>query len=271
MSYEKIRQAAEYVGGIIGFKPEIGIILGSGLGGIAEKIESRIEIPYKEIPHMACSTAPGHKGQLVCGSLGGKKVVCMQGRLHFYEGHPMEDIAFPIRMMKLLGIETLIVTNAAGGVNFDFNVGDIMLIEDHINFQGTNPLIGENASQFGPRFNDMTYTYTPELRKIAAAAAEELGIKLRKGVYFACTGPSYETPAEIRAFRILGADAVGMSTVPEVTIAAHAGIRVLAFSLITNMAAGVLDQKLTEEEVIEIGQRQGHVLQALILRCIENM
>lgn len=271
MSYEKIRQAAEYVGGIIGCRPETGIILGSGLGGIAEKIENKIQIPYGDIPHMACSTAPGHKGQLVCGSLGGKNVICMQGRLHFYEGHPMEDIAFPIRMMKLIGVETLIVTNAAGGVNLSFDVGDIMLIEDHINFQGTNPLIGSNDARFGPRFADMTYTYTPELRDLAEAAAMELGIELKRGVYFACTGPSYETPAEIRAFRLLGADAVGMSTVPEVTIAAHAGLKVLAFSLITNMAAGVLDRKLTEEEVIEIGQRQGHVLQSLILRCIENM
>jgi len=271
MEYQYIYEAAEYVRGRIDRKPQIGIILGSGLGGIAEKIEGKTEIPYREIPHFACSTAPGHKGQLVSGSLAGVDVICMQGRLHFYEGHPMQDIAFPIRVMKLLGIETLVVTNAAGGVNLSFNVGDIMLIEDHINFQGTNPLIGENSSEFGPRFCDMTYTYTPELREIAAAAAEKLGIKLQKGVYLACTGPSYETPAEIRAFRILGADAVGMSTVPEVIIASHAGLKVLAFSLITNMAAGVLDQKLTEEEVIEIGQRQGHVLQGLILECIEQM
>lgn len=271
MEFIHVQEAAEYVKSRIDRVPKTGIILGSGLGGIAGRIESKIEIPYKEIPHFACSTAPGHVGQLVCGRLAGMDVICMQGRLHFYEGHSMENIAFPIRVMKLLGVETLIVTNAAGGVNLGFNVGDIMLIEDHINFQGTNPLIGPNMPEFGVRFCDMSYTYTPALRAIAREAAAELNIDLKQGVYLACTGPSYETPAEIRAFRILGADAVGMSTVPEVIIASQAGLKVLAFSLVTNMAAGVLDQKLTEEEVIEIGQKQGHVLQGLILRCIEKM
>lgn len=271
MKYEYIQEAADYVRTKITEAPEIGLILGSGLGGIAEKIENKREIPYREIPHFACSTAPGHKGQLVAGKLGGMNVICMQGRLHYYEGHSMESIIFPIRVMKLLGVRTLIVTNAAGGVNLNYQVGDLMLIEDHINFLGYNPLIGPNAEEFGPRFCDMSYTYTPALRCIADAAAQKLGTHLQHGVYMATTGPSFETPAEIRAFRVMGADAVGMSTVPEVIAASHCGMEVLAFSLITNMAAGVLDQPLTEEEVIEIGARKGAELQALIMQIIKDL
>ncbi len=268
MEYEKIRQAADHIRSKIHGTPAIGMILGSGLGGIAEKIENPVVIPYGDIPHFCRSTAPGHKGQLVYGSLGGAAVICMQGRLHYYEGHHMADMILPIRVMKLLGVRTLIVTNAAGGINLDFQVGDLMLIEDHINLMGRNPLIGPNAPEFGPRFCDMTYAYTPALRQIARETARELDIDLRQGVYLACTGPSYETPAEIRAFRILGADAVGMSTVPEVIAASHCGMEVLAFSLITNMAAGVLDQPLTEEEVILEGQRKGAVLQKLICEIL---
>ena len=268
MGFEQVQEAAAYVRERIGEEPRIGIILGSGLGGIAEVIEDKHVIPYGEIPHFVCSTAPGHKGQFVAGRFGGKPVICMQGRLHFYEGHALSDIIFPVRVMKLLGVRSLIVTNAAGGVNTGFQVGDLMLIEDHINFMGTNPLIGPNAAEFGPRFCDMSYTYTPSLRRAAEDAAEKLGISLRRGVYLGCTGPSYETPAEIRAFRTLGADAVGMSTVPEVIAASHCGLKVLAFSLITNMAAGVLDQPLSEEEVIEIGNRRGAELQRLITQIV---
>ncbi len=271
MQYAFVREAAEYVRSRIEKTPKIGIVLGSGLGDLASYIENKVEIPYGEIPHFACSTAPGHKGQLVYGSLNGKTVICMQGRLHYYEGHPMKDIIFPVRVMKLLGVETLILTNAAGGINREFQVGDLMLIEDHINFQGTNPLIGPNDEQFGPRFCDMSYTYTPALRNLAKQVAKQLNIPLQEGVYLACTGPSFETPAEIRAFRVLGADAVGMSTVPEVIAASHCGMQVLAFSLITNMAAGILDQKLTEEEVMVIGQRQGHVLQSLVRNILNQM
>lgn len=271
MNYDYIQEAAAYIRGRITEVPLIGIILGSGLGGIAEKIEEKYEIPYGTIPHFACSTAPGHKGQLVAGKLGGMPVICMQGRLHYYEGHNMEDIVFPIRVMKLLGIQTLIVTNAAGGINQSYQVGDLMLIEDHINLMGCNPLVGPNIPEFGPRFCDMTYTYTPALRRLADAAAEKLGIALQHGTYLACSGPSYETPAEIRAFRILGADAVGMSTVPEIIAASHCGLKVLAFSLITNMAAGVLDQPLTEEEVIVIGNHKGLVLQSLIMQIIADL
>ena len=267
MEIRHIQEAADFVRGRLSAAPAVGIILGSGLGGIADKIENKVEIPYREIAHFACSTAPGHKGQLVCGTLSGVPVVCMQGRLHYYAGHATADIVFPIRVMKLLGVKTLIVTNAAGGVNLDFNVGDLMLIEDHINFL-PNPLIGPNAAEFGPRFCDMSYAYTPALRKLAAETAARLGIELRRGVYMAVTGPSFETPAEIRAFRTLGADAVGMSTVPEVISAAHCGMKVLAFSLITNMAAGVLDQPLSEEEVIEAGNRKGAMLQTLIAEIL---
>ena len=270
MDCNYVQEAAEYVRARIGETPRIGLILGSGLGGIAEVIEDKHVIPYGEIPHFVCSTAPGHKGQFVAGRFGGKPVICMQGRLHFYEGHALSDIIFPVRVMKQLGVTSLIVTNAAGGINTSFQVGDLMLIEDHINFMGTNPLIGPNDASFGPRFCDMTYTYTPALRQAAQEAAQSLGLTLQKGVYLGCTGPSYETPAEIRAFRTLGADAVGMSTVPEVIAASHCGLQVLAFSLITNMAAGSLDQPLTEEEVIEIGNRRGSDLQRLITRIVTD-
>ena len=270
MDCNYVQEAAEYVRARIGETPRIGLILGSGLGGIAEVIEDKHVIPYGEIPHFVCSTAPGHKGQFVAGRFGGKPVICMQGRLHFYEGHALSDIIFPVRVMKQLGVTSLIVTNAAGGINTSFQVGDLMLIEDHINFMGTNPLIGPNDASFGPRFCDMTYTYTPALRQAAQEAAQSLGLTLQKGVYLGCTGPSYETPAEIRAFRTLGADAVGMSTVPEVIAASHCGLQVLAFSLITNMAACILDQPLTEEEVIEIGNRRGSDLQRLITRIVTD-
>ena len=271
MHYESVLEAAAYVRSMLPREPAIGIVLGSGLGDLAGEIENKIEIPYGDIPHFARSTAPGHKGQLVYGTLGGKPVLCMQGRLHYYEGHTMESIIFPVRVMKLLGVRTLILTNAAGGVNTGFQVGDLMLIRDHINFLGYNPLIGPNDNRFGPRFCDMTYAYTPALQDLARETAARLNISLREGVYLACTGPSFETPAEIRAFRTLGADAVGMSTVPEVIAASHCGINVLAFSLITNMAAGVLEQKLTEEEVILIGRQQGHVLQALVRGIVEQL
>lgn len=271
MCYEMIQEAADHIRSKLPSQPKIGIILGSGLGDLANEIENKVEIPYCQIPHFSCSTAPGHRGQLVCGQLKGKDVVCMQGRLHYYEGHTMQSIIFPVRVMKQLGVQTLILTNAAGGINTGFQVGDLMLIQDHINFLGFNPLIGANDHRIGPRFCDMTYAYTPALQKLARQAASELGIPLREGVYLACTGPSFETPAEIRAFRALGADAVGMSTVPEVIAASHCGMQVLAFSLITNMAAGVLDQKLTEEEVIVIGKQQGHVLQALVCNLLSRL
>jgi len=251
--------------------PELGIILGSGLGDLAAQIEDPICVNYGDLPGFPVSTAPGHAGRFVFGRLCGKYVVCMQGRVHYYEGHPMEKVILPVRVMKRLGIRNLIVTNAAGGINTEFQVGDFMLIRDHINFMGVNPLIGKNDPDFGPRFCDMSYAYTPALRRLAKDTAEELDVILHEGVYLGCSGPSYETPAEIRAFRILGADAVGMSTVPEVIAASHCGLPVLAISLITNMAAGVLDVKLSEEEVLAIGARRADTMQKLVRSIITKL
>lgn len=268
------RTAAEYAQMLeakIGIRPKIGIVLGSGLGDLGEKIEQCVAVDYADLPEFPVSTAPGHKGRFLAGVLAGNPVLCMQGRLHTYEGHSMEALSLPIRVMRLLGVETLILTNAAGGINRAFSVGDIMLIEDHINFMGRNPLIGPNDSSFGCRFPDMSYAYSPELRQIAEACSQETGVSICKGVYLACTGPSYETPAEIRAFRALGADAVGMSTVPEVIVANHCGMQVLGFSLISNMAAGVTNQRLTEEEVLETGRRKGAELQKLLCRILEKL
>ena len=251
--------------------PEVAIILGSGLGELGEQIENAVAVDYGTLPGFPVSTAPGHKGRFLLGTLGGKAVVCMQGRLHYYEGHSMADVILPVRVMRMLGAKTLIVTNAAGGINTSFSVGDIMLIEDHINFMGRNPLVGANDETLGCRFPDMSFAYSPELRALAVRCAGEIGTQLCKGVYLACSGPSYETPAEIRAFRILGADAVGMSTVPEVIAANHCGMRVLAFSLISNMAAGILRQPLTEEEVLEAGRQKGAEMQRLIVEILRNL
>lgn len=262
---------AQEIQKIIGIAPKIGIVLGSGLGDLGEKIENPVCVDYSALEDFPVSTAPGHKGRFIGGRLAGKDVICMQGRLHFYEGHDMADILLPIRTMRRLSVETLILTNAAGGINTAFSVGDIMLIEDHINFMGRNPLVGQNDDAFGCRFPDMSYAYPPDLRALAEQCAAEIKVDIRKGVYLACSGPSYETPAEIRAFRTLGADAVGMSTVPEVIAANHCGMRVLAFSLISNMAAGILPQPLTEEEVLEAGRRKGAEMQKLIQEIIKKL
>ena len=233
---ERIMTAAEYVANkLAGHKPMVGIVLGSGLGKLAEKIENKIVIPYKEIPGFPVSTAVGHKGNFIAGYLGGKPVIAMQGRFHYYEGYTMELVTLPIRVMKVLGIEYLFVSNAAGGVNFDFKVGDLMVITDHINHL-PNPLIGPNMAEFGPRFPDMTRPYDLNLIRMAKAKAEELGISLHEGVYFAGTGPSYETPAEYKYFRMIGADVVGMSTIPEVIVARHSDIPVFGMSVVTNEA-----------------------------------
>lgn len=228
--------AADYVASRLnGHKPMVGIVLGSGLGKLAEKIEDKIVIPYKEIPGFPVSTAIGHKGNFIAGYLGGKPVIAMQGRFHYYEGYTMELVTLPIRVMKVLGIQYLFVSNAAGGVNFDFKVGDLMVITDHISHL-PNPLIGPNMPEFGPRFPDMTRPYDLDLRKKAFEIAADLGITLKQGVYFAGTGPSYETPAEYKYFRLIGGDAVGMSTIPEVIVARHSGIPVFGMSVITNEA-----------------------------------
>jgi len=251
-------------------KPEIGLILGSGLGDIADEIEG-IRIPYEEIPGFEASTVQGHAGQLVIGKFCGKDVVAMQGRFHFYEGHPMSKVVFPVRIMKLLGIEKLLVTNAAGGICTDFVPGDLMIIEDHLNLTGTNPLIGKNDDDLGPRFPDMSNAYDKNLRAIVEEIGNELGIKLKKGVYAGLSGPTYETPAEVRMLRILGADAVGMSTVPEVIVANHMGIKVIGISCITNMASGILDQPLSHHEVIETTEEVKRDFTKLVKRIIEKI
>ena len=233
---ERIMTAAEYIAAKLeGKKPFAGIVLGSGLGKLADKIENKIVIPYKEIPGFPVSTAIGHKGNFIAGELGGKFVLAMQGRFHYYEGYSMDLVTLPIRVMKELGIGYLFVSNAAGGVNFDFKVGNLMVITDHINHL-PNPLIGPNMSEFGPRFPDMTHPYSKDVRKIAYEVAAKHNIELKSGVYLGVTGPSYETPAEYKYFRSIGADAIGMSTVPEVIVARHSNIPVFGMSVITNEA-----------------------------------
>ena len=271
MLLNRVEETVAYIQNKTGKKPETAIVLGSGLGQLADKLEDAVVIPYEELPHWKSSTAPGHNGRLLLGTLGGKEVVCMQGRLHYYEGYSMEEITYPVRVMAKLGVKNLLLSNAAGGINTDFAPGQLMLITDHINFLGRNPLMGPNEADFGVRFCDMSYAYHPELRRLALEAAEELGQNLAQGVYVATTGPSYETPAEIRMFRMWGASAVGMSTVPEVIVANHSGLRVMGISCITNMAAGVLDQPLTEEEVLETGAKSGAAFQALMTRIVEKL
>lgn len=238
-----------------GKRPEIGLILGSGLGVLADEIENAVTISYDEIPNFPKSTVEGHKGQLVIGTLEGKTVMAMQGRFHFYEGYSMQQVTFPVRVMKDLGINHLLVTNAAGGINESFQPGDLMIITDHINMMGTNPLIGKNDEKMGPRFPDMSQAYNRELIQHAEKVAQSLSLEIKKGVYVGNTGPVYETGAEIRMLRTLGGDAVGMSTVPEVIVANHSGMSVLGISCISNMAAGILDQPLTHDEVIETTQK----------------
>lgn len=247
--------AADFVAQHIkGAAPRIGLILGSGLGVLADEIEQPTKIPFDQIPGFPVSTVEGHAGQLVLGLLEGKQVLALQGRFHYYEGYPLEQVTLPVRMMKRLGIETIIVTNAAGGIQKEFNAGDLMLITDHINFTGRNPLIGPNDSSLGVRFPDMSQAYTPALQQLALAVAKRNEIPLQQGVYAGVVGPAYETPAEVRMLRVLGADAVGMSTVPEVIVAAHCGLKVLGISCITNMASGILGQPLSHTEVMETAE-----------------
>lgn len=268
---KKVSDTLQHIQEKTKYKPGIGLILGSGLGILAEEIEQPDIFSYKDIPNFPTSTVAGHKGQLVLGKLAGKQVICMQGRFHYYEGYSLEDVTYPVRVMQKLGVTKLVVTNAAGGINQNFEPGDLMLIEDHINLLGVNPLRGKNQESFGPRFPDMSEAYNRELKKLALETASSLGIKLQKGVYAGVFGPSYETPAEIRFLRIIGADAVGMSTVPEVIVANHGGIRVLGISCITNMAAGVLDKKLDHEEVMETAEKVKTKFIKLVKKIIENI
>ncbi|MCF0176969.1 MAG: purine-nucleoside phosphorylase [Bacteroidales bacterium] len=270
---ERIFRAAAHVKGrICGCAPEIGIVLGSGLGKLGDRIENPVVVPYSEIPGFPVSTAIGHKGNLIYGTLGGRKVIAMQGRFHFYEGYSMDLVTLPIRVMKVLGITTLFVSNAAGGVNFGFRIGDLMIIKDHINHL-PNPLIGKNMDEFGPRFPDMTRPYSPELRQRAKKIALEAGIELKEGVFFASPGPSYETPAEYRYYRMIGADAVGMSTIPEVIVARHCSIDVFGVSVITNEAHDDYSDNYVNdgEEVIEAADRAADKMCYIFEKLIETL
>ena len=271
-TFAQYQESADYLRDQIGtFTPKVAMILGSGLGYLGDEVEAPIRVPYGQIPHFKTSTAPGHKGQLVFGQLDGQNVAVMQGRLHPYEGYSLEEVTFAVRVLRLLGADTLIVTNAAGCVNLDWEPGDLMVIDDQIKMAMDSPLRGPNLSQFGPRFPDCSYLYTPALRQIAHEVAEEQGITLRHGVSMFWTGPHYESPAEVRAARILGADAVGMSTAPEVLVAAHCGMQVLGVSLLSNMAAGILDQPLSEEEVLIAAEAGKEKFSALIRGCLKRM
>lgn len=270
---ERIMTAAEFVASkLAGHKPLVGIVLGSGLGKLAEFIENKIVIPYKDIPGFPVSTAVGHKGNFIAGYLGGKPVIAMQGRFHYYEGYTMDLVTLPIRVMKVLGIEYLFVSNAAGGVNFDFKVGDLMVITDHINHL-PNPLVGPNMAEFGPRFPDMTRPYDLKIREKAFEFAEKLGITLKQGVYFAGTGPSYETPAEYKYFRLIGSDAVGMSTIPEVIVARHSDIPVFGISVITNEAHDDYAEDFVNDadDVVEAADAAADKMTALFTEIIASL
>jgi purine-nucleoside phosphorylase len=253
--YDQVHAAAERVRSTSTTTPDVAIVLGSGLGSFASSIESASTIPYGDIPNWPGSTVVGHEGRLVVGEIAGHRVVTLSGRAHFYEGHDLRTVTFATRVLGVLGVKTLILTNAAGGINTAFVPGDLMVIDDHINLLGSNPLVGPNDERFGVRFPDLTHVYSPRLRRLADDTAAAQGIALRHGVYAACHGPSYETPAEVRYLRLIGADAVGMSTVPEAIVARHMGIEVLGISCITNFAAGVLPQPLNHAEVLETAQR----------------
>lgn len=269
---KEVREAATYIQTKIGkVKPEIGLILGSGLGELGDELEQAVAIAYRDIPHFPVSTVEGHAGELLVGTLSGQSVVLMRGRFHMYEGYGADDTALPIRVMRELGVRSVIVTNAAGGINMDYEPGDLMLIRDHINLTGRNPLIGANDAEVGPRFPDMSNAYTRDLRGLAVRLAAELGMRVREGVYVGVLGPSYETPAEIRMMRTMGADAVGMSTVAEVIAAAHCGLRVLGISCISNMASGILDQPLSHAEVIETTERVKAQFKRLVTRVVAEL
>ena len=267
---KRIDEAAAKVLAVCG-KADIGVILGSGLGDYAEALEDAVKLPYSEIPGFPRSTVAGHAGMWCCGTLYGKRVVMMQGRFHYYEGYGMKDVTLPVRVMHKIGVKTLVVTNAAGGVNLGYHPGELMVIGDMFSMTAQNPLIGPNLDAFGPRFPDMSCAFDKELRALAHECANEQGFALREGVYAQMTGPTYETPAEIRMLRTLGADAVGMSTVPEVIVARHGGMRVLGISCITNMAAGILDQPLNHAEVTETANRVKGQFRNLLDRIIEKM
>jgi purine-nucleoside phosphorylase len=270
--YDRATEAARFISAkILTRTPRAAIVLGSGLGGVADAIEDAVEIPYDEIPFFMRSTVEGHAGKLIAGSLGGVDVIAMRGRFHFYEGYTMEEVTFPVRVFAVMGIKTLVLTNAAGGTAPHLGPGSLMVITDHINMVGDNPLRGANDARFGLRFPDMTSVYTREYIHIAHEVAREMGITLAEGVYLGLRGPSYETPAEVRLFTKFGGDALGMSTVPEAIVARHCQINLLAISCITNVAAGMAEQEINHEEVMEVGGRAGRQLGELIMRAVPRL
>jgi purine-nucleoside phosphorylase len=267
----RAEKAAKFILGKTKLRPRIGLVLGSGLGAFANEVAGATRIDYKNIPHFPRSTAIGHAGRMVVGKAAGVPVAIMQGRVHYYEGYSQNEVIFPMRVMARMGIRAVLITNAAGGINLNFKQGCLVVLRDHINLQGTNPLIGPNDECFGPRFPDTTQVYWKPYQAAALQEGRRLGVEIAEGVYAGLTGPSYETPAEIRYLRMIGADLVGMSTVPEVIAAAHLGIRVLGISCVTNMAAGILDQPITTEEVIETGERVKADFVALLRAVIPRM
>jgi purine-nucleoside phosphorylase len=269
--YERAEHAARVIRSRRAEEPRAALVLGSGLGAFADDLEDALAIPYEEIPGFARSTVEGHTGRLVLGRVGGVETAVMQGRFHFYEGYTLEEVTFPVRVLGLLGAKSLVLTNAAGGLNNAYTEGALVCISDHLNLMGANPLHGRNDERFGPRFPDMTAVYDHEYQEVAVREAHAIGLELRRGVYAALAGPSYETPAEIRMLRLLGADAVGMSTVPEAIVARHMGLRVLGISCITNLAAGVLDRPIDHAEVMETGQRVREKFSELLRRVIPKL
>lgn len=266
--YERAEHATRVIRSRISVEPRIALVLGSGLGGFADDFEESVGIPYEDIPGFVRSTAQGHAGRLVIGKIEGVPVLAMQGRVHYYEGYSLEEVTFPVRTFGLLGVKTLVLTNAAGGINVQLTQGALMVISDHVNLMGVNPLRGPNDERFGPRFPDMSAVYSPELQELVVDEAKAIGAEVRRGIYGGLSGPSYETPAEIHLLRALGADAVGMSTVPEAIVARHMGLDVLGISCITNMAAGISDEPINHEEVMATGDRVRETFAELLRRVI---
>ncbi len=268
--YEKVNSCVEAIRKVTDFKPRVAITLGSGLGNYAEQIDVKCEISYEDIPGFPISTVPGHAGKFIFGYVGDVPVVCMKGRVHYYEGYDINDVVLPARVMRLLGADILFLTNAAGGINYTFDAGDLMLIADHISVFVPNPLIGPNIEEFGTRFPDMSCVYDKELRKIIQDTALENGIPLKQGIYAQLTGPSFETPAEIRMLRVLGADAVGMSTVVEALVAHYMGMRICGISCISNLAAGMREKALSHEDVQEAADKTGPMFEKLVTECVKK-
>ncbi|XID93660.1 purine-nucleoside phosphorylase [Paenibacillaceae bacterium WGS1546] len=267
----RMEEAKAHIRSRTDVSPQVGLILGSGLGDLAEDIRDAVRIPYGSIPHFPESTVEGHAGQLVIGRLGQRTVIAMQGRFHYYEGYSMQEVTFPVRVMKALGANLLIVTNACGGMNPAFEPGDLMLIKDHLNMTGANPLVGENEAALGPRFPDMSRAYTPELLELVRETARSLGISVREGVYAGIAGPSYMTPAELKMLRLLGGDAVGMSTVPEAIVASHMAMKVVGISCVTDMAIGEHLEPLTHEQVIEVANRTKPRFMTLVKEIVDRL